>query len=222
MMWPTMASNVVFETLADWTKGLSTKEARVSIFNHIRDIPYSVIPEIRNPVNGPRELLKRMKGSCSPKHFLLGQMLEMLKIPVKYASYPFSWNIKPAAYPEELRKLAEVVPTEYHLACKVRIESSWVIVDATWDPPLARGGFPINEDWDGSSDTRLAVEPLDEIAHENVQERMSFVQMRKESWTADDHARTDRFIEALNEWLNKVRTEANRSHSTVPLTNGIP
>ena len=204
-MVPTMASDVVHKAFAEWTKGLSVREARISIFNRIRDIPYSVIPEIRNPVNGPQGLLKRMKGSCSPKHFLFGRMLEMLQIPVKYVSYPFSWNVKPAAYPGELRKLAEVVPIEYHLACKARIEDRWVVVDATWDPPLAHGGFPVNEDWDGASGTKLAVEPLDEIVHENVQERMNFVQGRKESWTAGDHVRTGRFIEALNEWLEEVR-----------------
>jgi len=142
-------------------------------------------------------------------------MLEMLQIPVKYVSYPFSWNVKRAAYPEELRRLAEVVPVEYHLACKVRIESRWVLVDVTWDPPLSHVGFPVNDDWDGSGDTRLAVEPLGEIVHENVQERMSFVQGRKESWTVEDHVRTTRFIEELNEWLRKVRAEANWPHSTL-------
>jgi hypothetical protein len=95
---------------------LSGGDARIIIFNQIRDIPYSVIPEINNPVDGPQGLLKRMKGSCMPKHFLLGRMFEMLRIPFQYVSHPFSWNLKPVAYPMELRKLAEVVPTGYHLA----------------------------------------------------------------------------------------------------------
>jgi hypothetical protein len=200
-----MASDIVQKAFAEWTEGMSDKDARISIFNHIRDIPYAVIPEIRNPVDGPQGLLKRMKGSCTPKHFLLGRMFEMLRIPIKYVSYPFSWNVRSVAYPPELRKLVEEVPIDYHLACKARIESDWVIVDATWDRPLARVGFPINESWDGASNTKLAVEPLDEIIHENAQERMNFVQTRKSSWTAGDNARTDHFIGALNNWLEDVR-----------------
>ena len=146
-----------------------------------------------------------MKGSCSPKHFLLGRMFEMLRIPTQYVTYPFSWNVTSVAYPPELRKLAEDVPIGYHLACKARIENQWVVVDATWDRPLARVGFPVNESWDGIGDTRLAVEPLDDLVHENAQERMRFVQARKSSWTTDDHARTDHFTSALNNWLEDVR-----------------
>jgi hypothetical protein len=88
---------------------------------------------------------------------------------------------------------------------KARIENRWALLDATWDRPLARVGFPVNESWNGASDTRLAVERLDEIVHENAQERMNFVQARKYSWTADDNVRYGRFISALNSWLEDVR-----------------
>ena len=200
-----MASDIVQKAFTEWTKGLGDGDARISIFSQIRDIPYAVIPEISNPVDGPQGLLKRMRGSCAPKHFLLGRMFETLQIPIQYVSYPFSWNIKSVAYSPELRKLAEGVPIGYHLACKARIENQWVVLDATWDRPLARVGFPINESWDGANDTKLAVEPLDEMVHENAQERMQFLQARRSSWTSDDHARTDRFTSALNNWLEEVR-----------------
>ena len=200
-----MASDIVQKAFAEWTKDLGGRNARISIFDHIRDIPYAVIPEISNPVDGPQGLLKGMKGSCTPKHFLLARMFEMLQIPIKYVTYPFSWNAESVAYPPELRKLAEVVPVDYHLACEARIENKWAVVDATWDRPLARVGFPINESWDGVSDAKLAVESLDEIVHQSVQERVNFVQARKSSWTDDDNARTDRFVSALNNWLENVR-----------------
>jgi hypothetical protein len=132
-------------------------------------------------------------------------MFEILRIPTKYVTYPFSWNIKSVVYPPELRKLAEAVPIAYHLAVHARIGDQWVVVDATWDRPLARVGFPFNESWDGVSDTKLAVEPLDDSPHKDAQERMRFVKARKYSWTADDHARTDRFASALNNWLEDVR-----------------
>ena len=200
-----MTADTVQRAFLEWTKGLSDRNARVSIFNRIRDVPYAVIPEINNPTDGPEGLLKRMKGSCLPKHYLLGRMFEMLRIPIQYVTYPFSWSIKSVAYPPELRKLAETVPIEYHLACKARIENEWVDIDATWDRLLACVGFPVNEDWNGVSDTKLAVEPLDGIVHENAKERVSFVQTRKSSWTAEDHARAEFFTSALSNWLEEVR-----------------
>jgi hypothetical protein len=200
-----VASDIVQKTFVEWTNGLSGTDARIRIFSQIRDIPYAVIPELSNPADGPQGLLKRMRGSCAPKHFLLGRMFEMLRITIQYVSYPFSWNVKSVAYPPELRKLAEAVPIGYHLACKARIENRQVVLDATWDRPLARVGFPVNESWDGASDTRLAVEPLDEMVHESAQERMRFLQARRSSWTSDDHARTDHFTSALNNWLEDVR-----------------
>jgi hypothetical protein len=42
----------------------------------------------------------------------------------------------------------------------VQIGCRWVLVDATWDSPLKKAGFPVNEHWDGISDTMCAVLPL--------------------------------------------------------------
>ena len=200
-----MTSDIVQRAFLEWTKGLSDRDARISIFSQIRDIPYAVVPEINNPTEGPEGLLTRMKGSCLPKHFLLGRMFEMLRIPTQFLTYPFSWNVKSVAYPPELRKLAEAVPIRYHLTCKARIQEQWVVVDATWDLPLARVGFPVNDSWDGVGDTRLAVEPLGRLVHENAEDRVSVTQTYKSSWSADDNARTERFTSALNNWLEEIR-----------------
>ena len=201
--------DIIHVSFVEWTNGLSGKDARISVFNHVRDIPYAVVPEINNPVDGPEGLLRMMKGSCGPKHFLLARMFEKLQIPTQYVTYPFSWNDKSVAYPPKLRMLSEAVPISYHLACKARIEDRWVIVDATWDRPLARVGFPVNEGWDGASDTKLAVEPLDDPVQKNAQERTRFVQACEPSWAVDDHARTDRFTTALNRWLEDVRRNSS-------------
>jgi transglutaminase-like putative cysteine protease len=204
-----VASEAVQRAFLEWTKGLSDRNARVNIFNQIRDIPYAVVPEINNPVDGPEGLLKCMRGSCGPKHFLLGRMFKMLRVPVQYVTYPFSWNVKSVAYPPELRKLTETVPIGHHLACEARIENEWVIVDATWDRPLARVGFPVNENWNGVSGTKLAVEPLGGVVHENPKGRVSFAQTPKSSWTANDHARTDYFASVLSNWLEDVRRNSS-------------
>jgi hypothetical protein len=203
-----VTSDIVQRAFLKWTKGLGDKDARISIFSQIRDIPYAVVPEINNPTGGPEGLLTRMKGSCLPKHFLLGRMFEMLRIPTQFLTYPFSWNIKSVAYPPELRKLAEAVPIRHHLTCKARIQEQWVVVDATWDRPLARVGFPVNDSWDGKGDTGLAVEPLGGLFHGNAEDRVSVAQTYKSSRSADDNTRTERFTSALSNWMEEIRKDS--------------
>jgi len=62
--------NIVDEKFKEWTKDLTPLRARISVFNHIRDIPYAVVPEIMD-FRGYPNILKTGKGSCSPKHFLV-------------------------------------------------------------------------------------------------------------------------------------------------------
>ena len=52
------------------------------------------------------------------------------------------------------------LPIAHHLACRVQIGCRWVLVDATWDRPLAKGGFPINDHWDGYSEMKWAVKAV--------------------------------------------------------------
>jgi hypothetical protein len=79
---------------------------------------------------------------------------------VVYATIAFSWNDPDICYPPSLRKLVEKLPVAYHLACRVQVGCRWILVDATWDLPLAKAGFPVNDHWDGYSETRCAVKPL--------------------------------------------------------------
>jgi hypothetical protein len=103
-------------------------------------------------------------------------------------------------------KLADGMPNGYHLACKAYINGGWILVDATWDLPLKKLGFPVNESWDGVSDTLNAVKPEQEIIHENDGERLEYI--RKRGWrllTEKEKALSLRFFDELNEWLQGAR-----------------
>jgi hypothetical protein len=154
--------SLVNKAFREWTTGLNPDQARISIFEHIRDIPYSLAPHpgMHNPEEAPEVLLSLGRGSCAPKHHLLAVMYRNLGLEIVYATFAFSWNDPSIAYPPELRVLAGRVPVSYHLTCRARIRNRWVLVDATWDPPLSRVGFPVNEHWDGFADTKCAVRPL--------------------------------------------------------------
>jgi len=200
-----MSSGVIDKRFAEWTDGLEKKEALLSVYRHIRDIPYAIIPELRDPVKGPAGILEQGKGSCVPKHFLLADMFTRLGIQVKFVTYPFKWDDPAIKYPPEIRKMVKILPITYHLACKARIGSAWRLVDATWDIPLKRAGYPVNEDWDGRSDTKNAVTPMEEILHEDLDGRLSYESSQKVRYTEKDKKAYEDFIPALNSWLASLR-----------------
>ena len=75
-------------------------------------------------------------------------MYQRLGFEVVYATFPFHWNDPDLRYPHELHQLADDLPVAHHLACRVRINDRWVLLDATWDRPLKRtleraGRYPL-------------------------------------------------------------------------------
>lgn len=191
--------NPIEEKFKEWTRGRRAVEARVSVFERIREIPYAVVPEI-NSARYYTQMLAVGKGSCTPKHFLLRDMYEKLGLAVLYVVYPFRWSNLEVDYPSWLRKLAEAVPTSYHLACKVEIGGDLVLVDATVDSPLKKLGLPVNENWNGASDMVLPVTPVGEE------------QIYHPSEVGEYQARYDeaslKFFSQMNAWLDRVREAA--------------
>lgn len=151
---------MIDEKYREWTAGLDGKDALISVFEHIRDIPYSFAVTLADPDTAPEQILSCGRGNCGPKHYLLAGMYRRLGYDVVFATFPFLWNDPALHYPPDLRELATGLPVAHHLACRVLIDSCWVLVDATWDLPLARGGFPVNRYWDGRTDTLCAVKKL--------------------------------------------------------------
>lgn len=189
-------SQTVLEKFIKWTDGKSSREARVSIFERVRDIPYAIVPELIDHQRYPQILIVG-KGSCTPKHFLLSEMYQKLGLTVLYACYPFRWDEIEIDYPPILRKLASALPTSYHVACKVEIDKHLVLVDATVDPSLEKLGLPVNKRWDGISDTLL---PIKSCGEEQLYHPSEACHIRPR---LDDKSLI--FYKELNSWLAKVR-----------------
>ena len=112
--------NIVDEKYKEWTKDQTPVQARVNVFNRIRDIPYAVVPEIMD-YRGYPNILKVGQGSCSPKHFLLCEMYQRLGLPVFYVVYPHRWDEIAeimGEYSVRLKEMALTLPVSSHLACK--------------------------------------------------------------------------------------------------------
>lgn len=232
-------TSLVNDAFAAWTEGLDTRQSMISIFSHIRDIPYSLRIPQSNPKTSPELLLAAGRGSCGSKHYLLAEMFRKLNLHVVYATIKFLWNDAVLHYPPELRKLAKGLPIAHHLACRVQIGCRWILVDATWDRPLAKAGFPVNDHWDGYSEMRWAVKPLnsdvrtafyhvlnDESGRAQDAGDPCFGDEEKDYWqvedmersypekvglsTLDERMRIARFHKEFDEWLNAVRKDEYR------------
>jgi len=196
-------AGTIEEHFSQWVRGKDPLGARVSIYERIRDMPYAVIPEL-NDSQRYVDILEVKRGSCMPKHLLMCTMFQMLGMTVLFAVYPFRWDELDIDYPPSLRRLAKAMPPSHHLACKVEIEGRLVLVDATLDPALRSLGLPVNEKWDGRSDTLRPIRPFDgeEIYHPS------------EAWgvqSQHDEAALA-FYREMNLWLDKLREASVRSH----------
>ena len=189
-------SNIIDDKFNEWVTGKSAVEARVSVYEKIRDIPYATIPELADSERYV-DILKVNRGSCTPKHLLLCTMYQKLGLSVLFVAYPFRWDEVEIDYPPKLQMLAKAMPTGHHLACKVEIQGRLVLVDATLDPPLKRLGLPINEEWDGRSDTLLPVEPCGPEQLYHPSEADSLRPQLADTSLA--------FYNELNLWLDRVR-----------------
>ncbi len=195
----------ILEKFSIWTKGLDPERARIAVFENIRDIPYAIVPELRDPYRGPVGILELNKGSCQPKHYLIAKLFGRLGIPAKYITYPFKWDEQELKYPKELKDIVKELPPAYHLACKAYINNKWILVDATWDLPLSKAGFPVNEKWDGSSDMINAVTPLEEVMHDTAEERVRYETERRGKQTDAERAAYAEFTEKFNAWCGRIR-----------------
>ncbi len=192
-----MTTDIISRKLLEWTHGMSAEDARITIFYRIRDIPYAVLPELNDPERFV-DIVKLNRGSCTPKHFLLCNMFQKIGLEVLYVVYPFLWGDFEALYPPELRDLARTMPMSYHLACKVDIQGNLVLVDATIDPALQKLGLPVNNKWDGFSETLLAMNPCgEEQLYHPSEARLMQPQNTDEKSLA--------FYNGLNSWLERVR-----------------
>jgi hypothetical protein len=222
------------EKFREWTADLDGTDAIISIFERIRDIPYSLTVPMTDPDTAPEQILLLGKGYCGPKHYLLAEMYSRLGYEVVYTTFPFLWNDPDLSYPPGLRQLATGLPLAHHLACRVRIDDRWVLVDATWDPPLACAGFPVNEHWDGRADTICAVKPLQsavrtahcriarggsfrdhgepelnpcnsEQDHHDAREHARYYRGKTGIRTPEEIGRNRRFYQEFDRWLQEVR-----------------
>jgi len=164
----------------------------VELYNKVQKIPYYCL--VKRDVN---LLFKKKKGCCFEKNVFLGKEFKKMGIPVKYILVKFDWNDLPI--PKEVLKKRKNGSLSSHLALKIKINRKWIYVDATWDPKLEKSGFPVTRNWDGVSDTKLAVPPKE------------ITELKKPPPEKIELPEDREFFTALNRWLESQRKTHSKS-----------
>jgi hypothetical protein len=169
-----------------------------TIYHAVRNIPYGSTGE-RDPV----KVIANNLGSCSGKHILLRDLLREAGRDAEIVTMftHFNRGIAPhPAMPDDLRAMitgADVC--DYHHYVRARCGGGWVKLDATWHDALIPYGFPVNRDWQGPEDTRLAATPIRE--YPAIEDLAAGKEQLLSGLTPEQRDLRARFFRRLTEWM---------------------
>ncbi|WP_456376480.1 hypothetical protein [Lutibacter sp.] len=182
-----------------WTKNQSIEAKIITLFEKVRDIPYGNIGS-RNPL----DVYHQNMGTCSGKHALLKALYIELGIHVEDFIIMHSFNKLPIIYPDTIRELLDKTTIiDPHNFIKIRRDNKWISIDATWDTPLKKYGFPVNENWDGKLNMNISVTKEGEIYKTDT----PIILKEKLLQNFSKKIQTDRkiFLEEFTKWLHFLR-----------------
>lgn len=142
----------------------------IKTFEKIRDIPYHC-----------PESIHEEDHRCWGKNRLLANELKKQGYDVRFRVCQFTWSKQ--KLPEEIISQAPA-NIDYHPFLEIKLNSKWVIVDATLDNKFSK----YNE-WDGISDTKILIK-YDEIL--SVEE-------------SEENEKKENFRERNKEWFEFCR-----------------
>ncbi len=196
-----MGDEIIRRKFDEWTRGCDAVRARIALFEAVRDIPYRY-PASRDPAI----VLQQGSGSCSGKHYLLGELYRLLGVRVRHMICTHRFNESAIVFPQPMQELLrknEIV--DLHDYLQIAVDDEWVDVDATWPRGLREFGFPVNEDWDGKSAMPLSVVSTDVTVADHNPERLKEELLSK--LTPRQRTLRKQFLEALSGWVRELAAE---------------
>lgn len=198
-----MKSNIVDalyqHIIQKWTHNQPLDQKIVTIFKQVRDIPYGTIGS-RNPL----DVYHKNMGTCSGKHALLKALYTALGIEVKDFIVLHNFNNLPIKYPNYLKtQLTTTTILDPHNFIKIKVHNKWLLVDVTWDKPLKKLGFPINENWDGKSNLNILVSTEQEFYE--TDNAIYLKQKLLKNLTITAQKEREIFLKKFSEWLSCER-----------------
>lgn len=184
--------------IKEWTGNLPLNKKIIVLFERVRDIPYGSIGS-RNP----EDVYNKNKGTCSGKHELLKELYKELGIKVRDFVVTHCFNDLKIRFPSEIKEILKRNKIiDFHNFIKIFNKNKWVIIDATWDKPLKKLGFSVNENWNGKSDMKICVIPR-EI--KEVNNPIKFKKQKLKKLPKQIQEDRELFLKKLTKWLDKLR-----------------
>lgn len=174
--------------------GADDRARRVAVFLAVRDFPYAT-----DGASDAEGLIALGRGNCLAKADLLRHGFRRLGVEVRRVK----WRYDLPTNPPEVALLPAC--SDIHTAVEVAIEGAWLLVDATHDPPLARGGLTVAS-WDGIRSTASNYALTGPIWREGVDDRAiaaAMAEIAEQYESSPDGA--DRYLPAFNGWLASLR-----------------
>jgi hypothetical protein len=183
----------------------------VDLFRAVRRIPYAVTGD-----RTARGVVERWSGSCSGKHILLSMVLGHFGHSSRIATIETTADRGLPEHSRVARRIIElananVIP-DFHHFVQVRCEDHWIDLDATWDDSLESFGFPVNRNWDGTSNTRIAFSPIRVVGYSSAEDLPALKSQLLGGLSASRRENRREFFRELTVWLS----EEVRFDSTTP------
>lgn len=150
------------------------------------------------------EVEKLHKGTCTGKHLLLEKRLKEAGILCRPVVCTFRWGDQKLQLPEDLEAiLREGEWLHGHNFLQVKnSEGTWIDLDVTWDPALAKYGFrTLPENWDGETS-------FVGLTSETRWDGVSMVEKKADLINALDprkKERRERFLKGFIPWIDSLR-----------------
>jgi len=199
-----MTEDIIGAAFEEWASGLEPLAARIALFEHVRDLPYQY-PASRDPT----EVLQKRAGSCSGKHYLLGELFRRLGLRVQHMMCTHRFNESPLPFPDVMQdQLLKNEIIDVHDYLQIVVDGEWIDVDCTWERGLREFGFPVTDDWDGMTSMLLTVTP-DE--HHNIDDEPSRVKDELLARLSPrQRALRKQFLDQLASWVDEISAEIVR------------
>ncbi|MBL8579864.1 MAG: transglutaminase domain-containing protein [Mesorhizobium sp.] len=179
---------------------LTAQERRVAGFEVVQNVPY----KLTSWTGDPDSLFNLGRGDCRHKANAMIRVLRAWKMEARPIQVLFDW----ASLPIPANILANLAETRgIHDSVEVMIDGKYVLIDPTWDPALAKVGFPVLAEWDGitptlpiADDANVIIRQGDLKAGTNIYAYFGLKPERK---------RTIAFNRAFNAWTDEFRMAQN-------------
>ncbi len=173
----------------------------IEAYHRIRSVPYKII-DVDYSLENAYALIASKGASCTPKHIALFDIFTTMGIETRLCVHEFEWLDFGLKFPTPLADLLHLFSADYHTNLEIKLGTTWILVDATWDDALIDAGLPGTKIWNGIEATINAVHSKKVYRFNTIEERKQFLLKNKKEHK--DIEKEVECIQALNDYFETL------------------